>query len=166
MTLIGKTLAGLGVALVASLPLATVAEARGNDGRTPAAFAEIDADGDGAVTRAELRAFREGRGARRFDAMDADGDGFLTPEEMTTAARTRAEERVRRTIERLDADDDDRISRQEAQAGPDRGRGGRHHGGPGHRGPGWGMFERADADGDGTLDTGEWETLGSRRARD
>ena len=164
MTLAGTTLAGLGLALALSLPSATVAQARGDGGRPD--FSRIDADADGAVIPAELQAFAEGRGDRRFDAVDADGDGFLTPEEMDVAARTQAEARVRRTIERLDADGDDRLSRAEAVAGRDRGHGGARDAGPGPRRHGRGMFERADADGDGRLDAEEWETFGSRRARD
>ena len=56
-----------------------------------AVFAEIDTDGDGVITRAELTADHLGRGGteeeanEEFDQLDTDKDGKLTKEEFRAA---------------------------------------------------------------------------------
>jgi hypothetical protein len=45
----------------------------------------LDADRDGAVSRAELTAVMPGLGRAGFDAMDADGDGVLDAGELAAA---------------------------------------------------------------------------------
>lgn len=98
-----------------------------------------DADGDGRVSRAE---FVEQRTAR-LTAADANRDGTVTAEEMRAAMQAHRAERVAARFDRLDADKNGQISRDEFSARPERGpradggrmqRGGRHHGGPGMRG--------------------------------
>ncbi|CTQ48796.1 EF-hand domain-containing protein [Jannaschia donghaensis] len=152
----------LTLAIVSGLSLSTVAEARGHDRGERPAFSEVDTNGDGEITPAEIEAFAEARKAARFDEVDADGDGFLTAEELDAARQTREDSRSARMIERLDADDDGRVSREELEAQTDA-RGDRGGNGRGMGGRG---FSRADADGNGTLNATEWETLGQRRARD
>lgn len=82
-----------------------------------AAFAQLpaDADGDGAVTLAELQTFRAQATAERFAALDADGDGRLTPEEMRASRRDRGD-RGRERLAALDTDGDDAWSLAELQA--------------------------------------------------
>ena len=97
-----------------------------------------DADGDGRVSRAE---FVEARIAR-LTAADANRDGTVTAEERRAAMQARRAEHVAARFDRLDADKNGQISRDEFSARPERGprgegrmqRGGRHHGGPGMRG--------------------------------
>jgi len=87
-------------------------------------FDAIDADGDGRVTAAEIRAWRRSGRARgdrepgrraRFDALfrraDADGDGMLSRAEAHAALP-----RLARKFERVDADGDGRITIEEAHA--------------------------------------------------
>lgn len=79
-------------------------------------FDRFDTDGDGTITQAEIDALR----MSRFAAADADGDGFLTPEEMAAHAETmRAERRVEQAgamLGRLDTDGDGKLSAEEAAA--------------------------------------------------
>lgn len=98
-----------------------------------------DADGDGRISRAE---FVQQRTAR-LTAADANRDGTVTAEEMRAAMQAHRAERVAARFDRLDADKNGQISRDEFSARPERGpraeggrmqRGGRHHGGPGMRG--------------------------------
>jgi hypothetical protein len=60
----------------------TVAEAKAE---VSARLRRIDADGNGVLTRAEFRAYREqarnGRRSQRFEAIDADRDGRITQSE-------------------------------------------------------------------------------------
>lgn len=156
-----KQITFLSLAILAGLSLSTVAEARGQDHGPRPAFEEVDADGNGEVTPAELRGMGDARKAARFDDADADDDGFLTQAELDAAHEARQASRSARMIERLDTDGDGQLSREEAQARGERGGEGRGEG----RGRGGRGFERADADGSGTLNAAEWETLGQRRAR-
>jgi hypothetical protein len=82
-----------------------------------AAFAQLqaDADGDGAVSLAELQAFRAEATAERFAALDADGDGLLTPEEMRADRGARAG-RGRERLAAIDTDGDGAWSLAELQA--------------------------------------------------
>jgi Ca2+-binding EF-hand superfamily protein len=103
-------------------------------------FAEADADKDGKVTEAELRAWR----AARTAALDADGDGKISEAELVAsslrAAEARATRRARQMISRLDADGDGALSAAELLAG------GQMQGA---------FFDRIDRDGDGALTEAE-----------
>jgi Ca2+-binding EF-hand superfamily protein len=101
-------------------------------------FEEIDADGDGAVTQAEIDAFR----AAKVAGADTSGDGALSIEEFDTLYREFTRWRMVRAFQELDTDGDGVIS----QAEMDR-RFGR-------------VVEQMDRDGDGAL------TLQDRRPRD
>jgi Ca2+-binding EF-hand superfamily protein len=97
--------------------------------------ADCDADGDGRISRAEFaHAMLSGGGdAQAYygeqlgrqvsllaDAMDADGDGFIEPTEYLAlfgVAPDLDPQVVQAAFERLDADEDGRISREEFQAG-------------------------------------------------
>ena len=90
-----------------------------------------DADNDGRLSQAE---FVDGRLAR-LTAADANGDGSVTREEMRAIMQARHAERADKRFARLDADGNGAITRAEFDAarserGPRRDRahgGGRHH---------------------------------------
>ncbi|MDD9729799.1 EF-hand domain-containing protein [Mameliella sp. AT18] len=103
-------------------------------------FAEIDADGDGKVTKEEIEAFK----TARFEATDTDGDGKLSREEIAAARDARRVARMQTMVERLDQDGDGLLSADELAAGPAR------------RAP-QDMFDRLDADDDGALTLEEIE---------
>ena len=111
-------------------------------------FDELDANGDGQVTRAEMQAHKQAR----FAAMDADGDGGLSKAELLANAQARAEKRVDRMLSKLDADQDgilstDELANSRRERGADR------------------MFERADADGSGGISKDEFDTIKAKMKR-
>ena len=116
------------------------------------AFEDIDANGDGGVSLAEVETFMDAQRAARFAAADTNGDGGLSIDEMTAAVSAeRAErmaERLTERLEKVDANGDGLLQADEiAAARDDRGR----------RGPSpERMFERADADADGVLSAAEY----------
>src|SRR3546814_14161525 len=75
-------------------------------------FDAMDADKDGKVTAAEMRAFR----AARFARADADGDGKLTVEELDEARKAERQERLKKMVLWLDADGDGMLSAEEFEA--------------------------------------------------
>jgi len=103
-----------GVLAVAIGVTAFTAQARGfgpgGPGGPRASFSELDANGDGVLTAAELEAF----GKARFDAADADGDGFLTIDEMHAHKLQQMEEkkaeRGAKMLEHKDTDGDGKLS--------------------------------------------------------
>jgi len=101
-------------------------------------FEQLDADGDGALSQAELAA----QGQKRFAAADADGDGLLSAEELATRAQERIAKRTDAMIERFDKNGDGALSAEEM---------------PQHRGP-QRILERADTDGNGTISKAEFDT--------
>jgi Ca2+-binding EF-hand superfamily protein len=103
-------------------------------------FEQLDADGSGEVTQAEMEAAK----AARFAAADANGDGVLSAEELAAQASAQITERTTRMIERFDTDGDGALS-QEEMPKPRRG------------GDSAKMFERLDADGSGGISKEEFE---------
>lgn len=129
----------LGAAMLCSTVIATTVSARDGGGREALPdFSEIDQNNDGAITPDELDAVRQGRFAR----VDTDGDGFLSLAELQAAASERGRKRAERMIERLDDDNDGRLSREELQDA----RSSR-------------IFERADRDNNGSLSEEELSNL-------
>jgi Ca2+-binding EF-hand superfamily protein len=132
---------------------AVVADQRGafggqrGEGRMQAmTFADLDTDGDGLFTPADI----EGRADARFSALDADGDGSVSRDEFLAHSAARASERAGDMFDRLDADGDGVLSRDAIAA---------------LGGPGQGverMISRFDADGDGALSAEEFETAQAR----
>lgn len=57
-----------------------------------ARFKEIDADGDGRISRQEYRQYMLERALQRFDKADKDNDGYVTNEEAEEAFKARSEE--------------------------------------------------------------------------
>ncbi len=100
-------------------------------------FAKMDADGDGYLTRDEVRKAREAR----FAKYDANGDGKAEVSEIDAAIMKRLEKRkvkIRyRILGRLDANGDGVIDKEEYLNARMR------------------MFDRADRNGDGRIDRRE-----------
>ena len=69
----------------------------------------VDADKDGAVSRAEAESFRQGR----FDSADANRDGVLTEAEAISHAQRRAMEMATKIFARMDANGDGQVLRGE-----------------------------------------------------
>lgn len=80
-------------------------------------FETLDADGDGKITVAEVRA----HGSIKFSELDSDGDGLVSAEEMSAAAGKRAEGRasmmIAKMIEWRDTDGDGMLSQAELGGG-------------------------------------------------
>lgn len=135
--------------LVAGLP----AMAQDAGPRSAEVFAELDADGDGALSLEELQA---GRGGDRFAQADTDGDGTITRDEMLAQVTERAEAGVDRFFDRFDADEDGAVTQEEiaeareAQNEERRARMAER------------IFERMDADGDGTVSEEEFADAAGR----
>jgi len=101
-------------------------------------FEQIDADGNGQISKQEMEGLREAR----FAATDADGDGKLTLAEIEAAAQARAKDHAAKMMERMDANSDGAVTLDEL---PKPRRAGK-------------MFDRVDANGDGAISKDEYET--------
>ena len=126
---------------IAAVLAALLATAAGADGRVDRAFAMADENGDGRITRAELRDCKEAQ----FRRADLNHDGFVDAAELDAIrrlvrlARAAAETRIDAAM-RLDRDGDAKISLEEFAG----------------RLP---MFDLADADGDGAVTMAEIDRL-------
>lgn len=141
------TIAGAAALMLAAGAAVTVPSlAASKAERAQAIFAQLDADGDGAIEHGELTQAR----AAMFDRLDLDGDGSVVQAE-AEEARARAQETATANgfgqgrggahagpmFGRLDSDGDGRVARAEFMARPYR------------------LLERADADGDGRVTQAE-----------
>ncbi|MCY4178755.1 MAG: calcium-binding protein [Litoreibacter sp.] len=128
--------------VVALAPVASFAKGEGRGGPR-ASFEQLDTDGNGEVTQAEMAA----QAATRFAAADTDGDGLLTKEEISAKAGERAAKRLDRMFERRDANADGALSLEEMQPDAERVAS---------------RFEKIDADGSGGISKTEFEEMKSR----
>ncbi|WP_083097408.1 EF-hand domain-containing protein [Pseudophaeobacter leonis] len=107
---IGATIGAAIIAAAGVLGATAVAAKSGFGGPGPhMQFEELDADGNGEITQAEMTAHK----AERFKAADSNGDGKLTPEEMQAMAQKRMAKRSEKMIERFDKDGDGALSESE-----------------------------------------------------
>lgn len=128
--------------VVALAPIASFAKGEGRGGPR-ASFEQLDQDGNGEVTQAEMAA----QAALRFAAVDGDGDGFLSKEEISAQAGERAAKRLDRMFERRDANADGKLSPEEMAPDADRVAA---------------RFEKIDADGSGGISKAEFEEMKGR----
>ena len=145
----------IGIMLAATAVTATSALASGPDfgrhargmgaGVPMMSFEELDADGNGEISREEIT----NRAEARFNAADTNGDGLLSKEEMVAAAQARVEGRVTRMIDHMDKDGDGSVSLEEIPMHGDK------------RGPDRGamMFGATDSDGDGVISQQEFVAM-------
>jgi len=77
-------------------------------------FKEMDANGDGEISRAEFDALH----AKRFGEMDANSDGKLTRGEMAASGRKMLEKTRKNRFDEADANHDGALSREEAKRMP------------------------------------------------
>jgi hypothetical protein len=120
-----------------------VAQARGH-GPALLAFDDLDLDGDGEITVAEM----ETTGGVRFGKVDTDSDGLISGAELVAFGQDKAEKRAAVMIEKFDTDKDGKLSAQELEA---RGKG---RGGKFLRKK---MVKHFDKDGNGTLSKDEYK---------
>ena len=123
----------------------TTALAKGQGDREPVTFQQLDANGDGQVTKEEMQAYR----TQRFTNADTNGDGQLSVEEMQAAAQKKANDRVTKMFEKHDANSDGYLSEDEL---PKPRRAGK-------------MFDRIDADGNGSISEQEFADAKDKMGR-
>lgn len=133
------------LATAGALAATTVVAKPGCGGMGPKMqFEELDTDGNGEISKAEMEAHK----AARFASSDSNGDGKLSAEELVAQAQKRAAKRVEKMIRHLDKDGDGMVSQEEMAN-----RGGRHGN----------MFARVDGDGNGAISKEEFEQAKQHR---
>jgi Ca2+-binding EF-hand superfamily protein len=145
-----KLIAAASVLAFLAGPCATLAQDR-PDGERMGRFAQrmierYDADKNGSVTLEEYLSAEDDR----FERADGDDDGFVTMSELQAAMRSHGRNRGGRMLNRLDADEDGRVSLAEAEE--DAGKRVRR------------LFKRIDANEDGFITEAEIESARERRA--
>lgn len=105
----------------------------------------LDANGDGAITEAELLA----RPAQMFARIDKNNDGVIDASDIEATVKENVDYMVKRMLHRFDKNKDGKITREEFQTAM-RDHGGMMGGGGEGRGPGrWGRHHGGDEQGDG-----------------
>ena len=138
------------VAALGSTAIVANAHGRGGPGFD---LTELDTNGDGQITQAEVTAFH----ATRFAETDANGDGEISKDEMLAAMEARfdgempdrAARRLDRMFDRMDADNSGGLSAAEHNMEDRTTR----------------MFEHLDANEDGSISAGELEEAKDRRGK-
>lgn len=136
--------AGLVASALVITALSTVSAQAGPRGgmKEMPSFETLDTDGNGEVTKAEMKAHRESK----FTKADKDGDGKLNAEEVKAMAQARAAERAGKMFERADENKDGFISKDEMPKGR----------------KGDKMFNRIDDDGNGSISKAEYDAMKDR----
>lgn len=127
-------------ALLVSAAVVAAPQHRQAGGKMQVAFAQIDANGDGAVSRAEYDAHLAAIG----QIIDLNSDGSVSFEEAKAYREAKREERARARFARLDSDGDGVISTTEVAQRQER------------------RFERLDRNDDGVVEESELRRRGSR----
>ncbi|MGA9433502.1 MAG: calcium-binding protein [Roseobacter sp.] len=131
----------VGAACGALALISGVAMAKTPRHANPVQFEQLDQDGDGQVTRAEMGASR----TARLERADTDGDGMLSAAEIEAMAVEQAKARAQHMLERMDADGDGMVPLDEMRTNARFEQ----------------RFDRIDRDGDGAISKAEFD-----RARD
>jgi len=141
-----KSIATLTVVVIA---LGAAAPAMANShkvkGERPT-FEQLDTNGDGSLSKAEMTAQIDAR----FAKVDTNGDGALTAQELVARApedkKERATKRADRMIKRNDANNDGKLTRDEMpRRNIDR------------------MFKKVDADNNGAISKAEFDAVKEKR---
>ncbi len=136
--------AGATAALVLPLTFHANAGPDGKGGKFGKAFIErMDADGDGAVTKAEI----ESKRTAKFDEFDANKDGQLSADEFNALHEDRKQKRMEARFAKFDEDNNSTISAEEFGSRTDD------------------MFERFDKNKDGKLTADELPKRGKGHHR-
>lgn len=109
-------------------------------------FEELDVNSDGQITQSDI----EARMAARFSELDTNADGFVTAEEIAARQSEQTKRRARRAermIERLDTNEDGKLSQSEMASA-------RRGGGK--------FLERFDTNGDGAISKEEFAELAGK----
>ncbi|MEM6308192.1 MAG: calcium-binding protein [Pseudomonadota bacterium] len=129
-------------------------QAAGQGDYQPPVFADMDTNGDGQISKAELQAFMAAKAADRFAQMDSNQDGSVTRAEIVAMAsgdaQSRAERRADKMLDRLDANGNGALETDELK--PFENRGDR-------------VFARLDQDDNGSLSEDEFERLIQRMGK-
>ncbi|WP_278921203.1 EF-hand domain-containing protein [Pseudophaeobacter profundi] len=135
------------VAILATAAMLAATTAMAKPGFGPmgpkAQFEELDSDGNGEITKAEMAAHK----AARFGAADSNGDGKLSAEELHARGQELLAKRVAAMIRHMDQDDDGQLSQAEM----------------GKRGDHGDMFARLDRDDNGSISQEEFGKMRHHR---
>ncbi len=123
---------------------AVLAQGAPGGGHERPSFSELDGNGDGVITLAEVQNLAQAK----FSTADTNGDGQLDAAELTAAAERERAGRIERMIARKDTNGDGLLSLEEMA--PREGSGGR-------------LFARADTDGNGEISQAEWDAAQAHR---
>jgi Ca2+-binding EF-hand superfamily protein len=110
-------LASSATAILLGTATGAIAERRGpGPGSMDSMFEQLDADGNGKVTREEATAFRD----QKFTEFDQDGSGELNFNEYSAMIASLQKDRLRSGFDRQDADKDGGLSKEELASRLDR----------------------------------------------
>jgi len=131
-------------ALAATLVLGAASAQQMDTAKAVERLRAADANGDGALTKAEFATYR----AQQFQRLDRDGDGYLTDADTQQlkrfASRMPSGMEPGQMIARFDADGDGKVSEAEFANGPTP------------------AFDAVDANGDGVATKAEFEAAAAK----
>lgn len=136
-------IAGVTIAALAVTAGASMADTPKKDGKGQRpSFEQLDTNGDGQLTQAEMENAR----AARFAKADTNGDGALSADELSAAGHEKAKERSAKMMEKFDANGDGVLSPDEMPKPRNAGK----------------MFDRMDADGSGGVSKEEFDAASAK----